>query len=155
MTAAPKKKTDTKAEETTVKTAPELELSAVKTLVKMGKAKGNLTDEEIQGALSDIDLNEEQFENIYSFFSKNGIDIAEEHSPAGDLEDDIPHEEADADVVVDADVPSDDVIAAVVEKPPAKAAAKKRPRRKTDTVASAPLTSDPVRMYLKEIGKVP
>jgi len=139
---------------TTAKTAPELELSAVKTLVKMGKSKGNLTDEEIQGALSDIDLNEEQFENIYSFFQKSGIDIAEEHAPEVDI-DDVPADEVvDPDAALD--VP-DDVVAAVavVEKPAAKTAAKRKPRRKTDTVASAPLTSDPVRMYLKEIGKVP
>jgi RNA polymerase primary sigma factor len=153
VTAAPKKSTNAKAAEAPAKTAPELELSAVKTLVKMGKSKGNLTDEEIQGALSDIDLSEEQFENIYAFFSKSGIDIAEEHVPAGDLEDDIPHEDGDPEAVVE-DVPEDEVMA-TVEKPAAKTAAKKRPRRKTDTVTSAPLTSDPVRMYLKEIGKVP
>jgi RNA polymerase primary sigma factor len=149
------KATKTAPKEPTGKTAPELELSAVKTLVKMGKSKGNLTDEEIQGALSDIDLSEEQFENIYAFFSKSGIAIADEHVPAGDIEEDAAHDDVDPDAVVDADVPDDAVLAAVVEKPAAKTAAKKRPRRKTDTVTSAPLTSDPVRMYLKEIGKVP
>jgi RNA polymerase primary sigma factor len=153
VTASPKKKTDAPAEESTSKIAPELELSAVKTLIKIGKKKGNLTDEEIQGALSDIDLSEEQFENVYSFFQKNGIEIAEDHTPA-DIDDDVPHEDVDPDAVVDVDVPDDEVIAAV-EKPAAKTAAKRKPRRKTDTVASAPLTSDPVRMYLKEIGKVP
>ncbi|MRS11515.1 MAG: RNA polymerase sigma factor RpoD [Actinobacteria bacterium] len=135
------------------KTAPELELSAVKTLVKMGKAKGNLTDEEIQGALSDIDLNEEQFENIYSFFQKSGIEIAEEHVADVDL-DDVPHEETgDSESAVE-EVPEDEVAEATA-KPAAKGAAKRKPRRKNDTVTSAPLTSDPVRMYLKEIGKVP
>ncbi|MBA4371004.1 MAG: hypothetical protein C0418_05440, partial [Coriobacteriaceae bacterium] len=38
------------------KTAPELELAEVKTLVKMGKSKGTLTQDEIEGALGDIDL---------------------------------------------------------------------------------------------------
>ncbi len=136
------------------KTAPELELSAVKTLAKMGKSKGNLTDEEIQGALSDIDLNEEQFENIYSFFQKSGIEIADEHVSDVDI-DDVPHDEAvDPDAVVE-DVPEDAVAEAVAVAKPAKAAAKRKPRRKADAMASAPLTSDPVRMYLKEIGKVP
>jgi RNA polymerase primary sigma factor len=142
-----------KAVEAPEKTAPELELSAVKTLVKMGKSKGNLTDEEIQGALSDIDLSEEQFENVYAFFSKSGIEIAEEHTPDVDIND-VPNDE-----VVDPEVEEahaeEVAAAAVIEKPAPKAAAKRKPRRKTDTVASAPLTSDPVRMYLKEIGKVP
>ena len=149
MTATPKKKD---VAETAAKTAPELELSGVKTLVKIGKAKGNLTDEEIQGALSDIDLSEEQFENIYAFFVRSGIDIADEHAPV-DLEDDVPADE-ETDPVVDPDVEAVAVVEAV-EKPVAKAAAKRKPRRKAETTTSAPLTSDPVRMYLKEIGKVP
>ncbi|MDZ4166794.1 MAG: RNA polymerase sigma factor RpoD [Coriobacteriia bacterium] len=116
----------------------------------MGKAKGNLTDEEIQGALSDIDLSEDQFENVYAFFVKSGIDIADEHILAN-LEEDVPvDEDADSPRDADAEVPE---VAAVVEKP-AKAPAKRKPRRKVETTASAPLTSDPVRMYLKEIGKV-
>ena len=148
--AAPAKSAASKKAAATAKTAPELELSAVKTLVKIGKAKGNLTDEEIQGALSDIDLSEDQFENVYAYFVKSGIDIADEHIPAN-LEEDVPvDEDADPPRDADAEVPE---VAAVVEKP-AKAPAKRKPRRKVETTASAPLTSDPVRMYLKEIGKV-
>ena len=136
------------------KKAPELELSAVKTLVKMGTAKGNLTDEEIQGALSDIDLSEDQFENIYTFFQTSGIEIADEHTPDLII-DDVPadeHVETDGE---DADGHDEVAAVAVIEKPAPKAAAKRKPRRKVDAMASAPLTSDPVRMYLKEIGKVP
>jgi len=141
-----------KAAAATAKTAPELELSAVKTLVKMGKAKGNLTDEEIQGALSDIDLSEDQFENVYSFFTKNGIAISEEHTAdIGDLPPEVVVDPEDNEVHEDVAIAA----AVVVEKPAPKAAAKRKPRRKVDALASAPLTSDPVRMYLKEIGKVP
>jgi len=119
----------------------------------MGKAKGNLTDEEIQGALSDIDLSDDQFENIYAFFQTSGIEIAEEHVP--DDIDDVPDdhdtgEDGDGD-----DVNEEVSVVAAIDKPAPKAAAKRKPRRKVDPVASAPLTSDPVRMYLKEIGKVP
>ncbi|GAB4290427.1 MAG: hypothetical protein Kow0067_16710 [Coriobacteriia bacterium] len=141
------------------KVAPELELSAVKTLAKMGKSKGNLTEEEIQGALSDIDLTDEQFDNIYSHFVDSGIDILDDSvSPDEDL-DDVPD-----DGVIDDDVDDDDdnareevpeaKVAEVTKKPSTKAKAKpKRKSRATTTVA--PLTADPVRMYLKEIGKVP
>jgi RNA polymerase primary sigma factor len=133
------------------KTAPELELSAVKTLVKMGKAKGTLTDEEIQGALSDIDLSEEQFENVYAHFTTAGIAILEDVVSPEDI-DDVPADEPDDPDVVE-DTHEVEVVA-VVEKPvPAKA--KRKPRRKAETTTTAPLTSDPVRMYLKEIGKVP
>ncbi|MBF4509060.1 MAG: RNA polymerase sigma factor RpoD [Aeromicrobium sp.] len=152
-TRAPAPKTRAKkaaAPKAPAKTAPELELSAVKTLVKIGKAKGSLSDEEISGALSDIDLSEEQYETIYASFVKAGIEIAEEHIPDAISEDDGPDEEADP--PEDDDATAAEV--AAIEKPAPKAAAKRKPRRKTDTVASAPLTSDPVRMYLKEIGKV-
>jgi RNA polymerase primary sigma factor len=133
------------------KTAPELELSAVKTLVKMGKAKGTLTDEEIQGALSDIDLSEEQFENVYAHFTTAGIAILEDVVSPEDI-DEVPADEPDdPDVVEDA---HEAEVVAVVEKP-APAKAKRKPRRKAETTTTAPLTSDPVRMYLKEIGKVP
>lgn len=131
------------------KTAPELELSAVKTLVKIGKAKGNLTDEEIQGALSDIDLSEDQFEHVYAHFAEHGIEILEDAAPV-DIED-VPADDAD-----DGDVADDAVDAepdAAADKPAAKA--KRKPRRRAETTSIAPLTSDPVRMYLKEIGKVP
>ena len=41
---------------------PELALEEIKVLVKMGRSKGNLTDEEIQGALSDVELTDNQVE---------------------------------------------------------------------------------------------
>ena len=148
-----------------VKVAPELELPAVQTLVKMGKAKGNLTEEEIQGALSDIDLSDEQFDNVYGLFGKSGIAIIEEtvHVPGVDSDADALgpdvdiHEPHDGEDHIVEDIPADvDVVATVVDVPAEKAAvkAKRKPKRRTDASSVAPLTSDPVRMYLKEIGKV-
>ncbi len=58
----------------------ELELPAVKTLTTMGKAKGNLTDEEIQAAFSDVDLTDRQFENIYTHFRDSGISVVDDAS---------------------------------------------------------------------------
>jgi RNA polymerase primary sigma factor len=146
------------------KVAPELELPAVQTLVKMGKAKGNLTEEEIQGALSDIDLSDEQFDNVYGLFGKSGIAIIEEavHVPGVDADADVLGHDADIHDVHDGEesaveeIPADVDVAVVAEasaeKAPAKA--KRKPKRRTDASSVAPLTSDPVRMYLKEIGKV-
>ena len=144
------------------KLAPELELAEVKTLVKMGKAKGNLTDEEVQGALGDIDLSDDQVENIYAFFAKNKIDITED---AVSVDVDIPEgtvvatvDAEDAELVDDAiaveEVPGAEVAEVLAPTKP-KAAAKKKAKKRADTSHLQPLTSDPVRMYLKEIGKVP
>ncbi len=147
------------------KVAPELELPAVQTLVKMGRAKGNLTEEEIQGALSDIDLSDEQFDNVYGLFGKSGIAIIEETArvPGVDVDADVLGPDVDIHDVHDGedhiveDIPTDvDVVAAVAEVPAEKPAAKakRKPKRRSDASSVAPLTSDPVRMYLKEIGKV-
>jgi RNA polymerase primary sigma factor len=143
------------------KSAPELELAEVKTLVKIGKSKGNLTDEEVQGALGDIDLSQEQVENIYSYFSRNDIEIIAE-TPAdivADVELILADEESAA-VGADAAEPlADDggpPVKVAVATPKATATkTKKKTRKRADSGSIAPLTSDPVRMYLKEIGKVP
>ena len=155
MTAVPKNAAQTPAAPADGKVAPELELSAVKTLIKMGKAKGNLTEEEIHGALSDIDLSEEQFENVYAQFAKSGITVAED-VVTDELASAPPDEIAADETEIDLDAAeANAAIAALVEKPTVRAVAKRKPRRKVDPVASGPLTADPVRMYLKEIGKVP
>ena len=68
--AAPAKPVPARKAAAAVKIAAELELAEVKTLLKMGKAKGSLSEDEIGGALSDIDLSDEQVENIYVHFSR-------------------------------------------------------------------------------------
>ncbi|MBE0416999.1 MAG: RNA polymerase sigma factor RpoD [Coriobacteriia bacterium] len=122
----------------------------------MGKAKGNLSDVEIQGALGDIDLSEEQVENIYAFFSRNSIEIVDdgvETAPAAEEDTDIEVLEGEAAIEEIPEVPAEDPAPAKAEA--AKAAAKKKAKKRAETAALQPLTSDPVRMYLKEIGKVP
>ena len=140
-------KQETVAAET--KRPPELEFAEVKTLAKMGAAKGNLTEEEIQGAVGDIELTDDQYERIYAHFRDEGIEILDEPIDAtaetvvicddADVEDD-PHRDDKEHI----DIP--------LPKP---VRATKKKKRRTDSAALAPLTGDPVRMYLKEIGKVP
>jgi RNA polymerase primary sigma factor len=142
---------------------PELQLPAVGVLLNIGRSRGNLTDEEIQGALSDVELSDHQIESVYTFFKNSGIDVVEDPSHALDPD-------AVADTVaqaeraeeVEADITDDDPAAAEVAvvdielpKVPPKAGKKKTKKRAADTSHLAPLTGDPVRMYLKEIGKVP
>jgi len=138
-----------------VKLAAELELAEVKTLLKMGKAKGSLSEDEIGGALSDIDLSDEQVENIYAHFSRAGIDVSDDHgvdAPAVGAAEVILLEPDE--VVTDA-VPAEEVPDIVIPVPKPAVKGKRKPRKRADSHAMSPLTSDPVRMYLKEIGKVP
>ncbi|NTW27979.1 MAG: RNA polymerase sigma factor RpoD [Coriobacteriia bacterium] len=143
------------------KTVPELELAEVRTLTKMGKSKGNLTEEEIQGALSDIDLTEEQFEHVYAHFRDSGIEVVDDLSTDGlmvpdDVEGSV-RIVSDGDIV-DIDVVSelggDEAVDIVIPKVAPKTGKKKTKKRESLNSVTA-LTGDPVRMYLKEIGKVP
>jgi len=146
---------------TSVPSSAELRLPEMDMLLKMGRSKGNLTDEEIQGALSDIELSEEQFGRVYSYFKDAGIEIVEDPSHLLD-----PDAVADSVAIVEPperEVGDDDdgpaaevaVVDIVLPKVAAKGGKKKAKKRAADTSHLAPLTGDPVRMYLKEIGKVP
>ncbi|MBA4371169.1 MAG: RNA polymerase sigma factor RpoD [Coriobacteriaceae bacterium] len=98
-------------------------------------------------------------DNVFSHFAKSGIQIEDEAAePVTDAEAVlILAEEAaepPAEVEEIPDVPVEDPPDEPA-KPAPKAAPKRRPKRRTDSHVTSPLTSDPVRMYLKEIGKVP
>ncbi|WP_323745473.1 RNA polymerase sigma factor RpoD [Parvivirga hydrogeniphila] len=138
--------------------------SVIQALVEAGLKKGSLTDEEIQAALAEADFSDEQVERAYTEIEKAGIEIVEEAGPAA-----VVHDEAVvADDVLDAELPEGvaavaDVvpnIEGIAAKPEAKKATKKndaraRARKRAEAHVNVPVTSDPVRMYLKEIGKVP
>ncbi len=147
------------AEAGPAKVTPELALPEVVTLVKIGKAKGNLTQDEIDAALSDIELSEEQVDNVYTHFVKSGIDIAEAVVDVTSEDAAMIHEADEVSATLTgslaAEVPADVVEVLVTPAPRPSRAKKKKPRRRADHSSLAPLTSDPVRMYLKEIGKVP
>jgi len=143
----------------TPKVAPELELAEVKTLTKMGRSKGNLSDEEIQGALSDIDLTEDQFDHIYSHFRDSGIEVADDFGDAGvevaaGAEGPAPAERV-APEAEGIDPEADPINIPLPPKVAPAKTAKKRVKKRETLNSVAPLTGDPVRMYLKEIGKVP
>jgi RNA polymerase primary sigma factor len=131
----------------------ELGLNEVQALLtKMGKGKGNLTEEEIQSTIGDMDLSDDQVEGMYASFRESGIEIVDEPvevAPGG----------SEPVVVVD-DVEDDELEGVEKEAidiplPKAPKPTKKKTKKRADNSALAPLTGDPVRMYLKEIGKVP
>jgi RNA polymerase primary sigma factor len=109
----------------------------VKQLVEMGQAKGRLTADEINDALQMLDLTSEQIDSIYTYLFNTGveiIDISEDGMAEDELDVDLEDDEAismQEEDVVEEEIPRD-----------------------IDLSVKAP-TNDPVRMYLKEIGKVP
>ncbi|MBE0447797.1 MAG: RNA polymerase sigma factor RpoD, partial [Actinobacteria bacterium] len=114
----------------------ELEIQEVKELISKGQGKGILTSDEINDALQTIDLTSEQIDNIYSYLFNIGVEIV-------DLSDD--GTPAEGGIEVDVDVEEVEVEEEELEE---------KPSRQLDLSVKSPI-NDPVRMYLKEIGKVP
>jgi len=109
-------------------------IESVKKLIEKGKKDGFLTYSEIIESLEEIQLDAEQIEDIYQLFEDMGIDVV------GDKDDDVLLEGADIDEDIDeidkVDEEEDDT--------------------KEDLSVPRGITvDDPVRMYLKEIGKIP
>jgi RNA polymerase primary sigma factor len=107
-------------------TVDEMKKENVSTLIELGKTKGNLTYDEIANALQKVDLSEEQIEEIYDQLSGLGIDVVDDS----------------VEVVIDKE--TKDLADEIANE--------------TDIDLSIPEgvgIDDPVRMYLKEIGRVP
>ena len=157
-------------------------LAAVETLVtKSTSAKGTVTEDDIQVALRDIDVDGDELSDVYDALRVKGVDI----TTAGDAElsPDLQaalgndSEEEEVDLGTDVDVGDDDLVtdldsddaemdqdikdakvadvelAAVPKKKSTKRSTRTKARRRQDNT-TVMLTGDPVRMYLKEIGKV-
>ncbi|HEY8531309.1 MAG TPA: RNA polymerase sigma factor RpoD [Limnochorda sp.] len=105
-----------------------LQLESVKALMKRGQENGTLNYEEIMDALQNVDLSPEQIDEIYERLAEQGIRIVP----------DTPDDGLAAQPDDKQDEPEDDLAESVDLSVP-------------DTVG----LDDPVRMYLKEIGRVP
>ncbi len=110
---------------------------AMKSLIDKGKKEGSLTFDQISDALSELELDKEQIENVYETLGQMGIDVLEENSKdtpglsfgkpfkKDHINPDSDDEEDDSKSKLDLSIPKGVTI------------------------------DDPVRMYLKEIGKIP
>jgi RNA polymerase primary sigma factor len=110
----------------------QVKLEAIKDLIQKGKKKGSLSYKEIMDALQGIELTADQIDEIYEQLGQMGIDVLPEAGEVEVLEkaaeDDIPEDEVDeVDEEVDVDL----------------------------SIPEGVGIDDPVRMYLKEIGRVP
>ena len=111
-------------------------LEGVKVLIHRGKLRGSLTYGEIMDALQGEELTTEQIEDIYETLADEGIDVVAETAEAGS------EGETDA-------IESD-------ELPPPPSQLETEPEEEMDlSIPEGIAIDDPVRMYLKEIGRVP
>lgn len=108
------------------------DVKAVKDLIRLGKEKGSLTFNEINDVLSHVELNSDQIDKIYDSLESMGIDIIND---------------VDLNSSVDFDDVSLEDLSSLEEV---------SPEEELDlSIPEGISVDDPVRMYLKEIGKIP
>ena len=140
-------------------------------VTKGNKSQGSLTEDDIQVAIKEIDVDSDELSYLYDAVRERGIEITasgevvEESDVSVSLDDDfgddddafVPTGEADEDDVEAAAVANEvrDVNEALrsAPRPKTKKRSSRMRSRRQDT-STVMLTGDPVRMYLKEIGKV-
>jgi len=103
----------------------EAKLDSIKELIEKGKKRGTLTYTEIMDSLQGIDLTPEQIDDIYEKLSGMGIEIVPEAADLDPIDSPALEENPPEEVEIDLTIPEGISI------------------------------DDPVRMYLKEIGRVP
>lgn len=143
------------------KLSPELE-GALGQLVESAKSMGSVSEDDIQVALREIDVDDDELEDLYGALRDKGVDVvSSEDGAGGDDTDDDDSDNGDASSEISFLADDDDPDSMPVEKIPAIPAAPKRSKkgsslkaRRRQDAATVMLTGDPVRMYLKEIGKV-
>ena len=116
-------------------TQTELLQQKLRSLIETGKKEGKITSKQLLQTLDAIDADEKQTEQIYDALEKAGIeidvsDVAEILDAAEDL------------------LPSDSELLSIDNQI-------QEDLNKLEETAEDSATTDPVRMYLKEIGKVP
>ncbi len=113
--------------------AAKLKEEKLNALIEKGKKAGKLTSKELMDTLDDLKMEPDELDKFYDKLEDLGIDTAgEDILPP--LDDDLPalEELQEIEEVTDEEIAAD-----------------------TDALADTFSTDDPVRMYLKEIGKVP
>ena len=142
-------------------------------LVSSSKSNGSISEDDIQVAIRDVDVNDDELSDLYDSLRVKGVEIttASEATVSFAIEDDAVEDDFSSDDDLDdsSDFEDEDdedfdavnearevkealrsVSKAKVSKP--KRSSRARARRSDTTTVM--LTGDPVSMYLKEIGKV-
>ena len=149
------------------KNASELDV-CIEKLVTMGAEGGSVTEDDIQVVLKDIDVTDAQLNAVYQFLRDKGVEVVAERedvdvddvqdsdddmdgvSGLGDLDDD-ENEDEDVKAAKTAEI---ELSASKPKKTSRVRPRANRTRARGVDASTVMLTGDPVRMYLKEIGKV-
>ena len=143
--------------------------SQIATLLLKGSESGSVTEEDVQGVLKGVEVSEAQLNSVYEILREQGIDILSADDPELDVDDvdvdaDADDEALDDDELDDENSEDHDIkVAKRADAEMASGKSKKKTRSRTSRsrsrtrgvdASTVMLTGDPVRMYLKEIGKV-
>ena len=140
--------------------------TTIEKLLNLGSKAGSVTEDEIQIVLKDVDVTDAQLTSIYQFLRDRGVEIVsaneddeselvvddDDRDAMDDLDGDESDEEHDLKMAKQADAE----MASTKSKKKARTVRTTRSRSRTRGIdaSTVMLTGDPVRMYLKEIGKV-
>ncbi|MGN0075777.1 MAG: RNA polymerase sigma factor RpoD [Parafannyhessea sp.] len=149
----------------------ELEGIVGKLVTQASASNNTITEDDIQVAIAEVDVDDDELSDMYDAIRAKGVEISSgEEAPAADIEsDDLDDEDEDEEELEgedDLDEEDEELAKARKEARAAseilRSASKGKSTRKRSSRARARrvdnstvmLTGDPVRMYLKEIGKV-
>ncbi len=149
----------------------ELEGIVGKLVTQASSSNNTITEDDIQVAIAEIDVDDDELSDMYDAIRAKGVEISNgEEAPATDIEsDDLDDEEEDEEELEGEDdleeedeklakarkearAASEILRSASKGKSTHKRSSRARARRVDNSTVM--LTGDPVRMYLKEIGKV-
>lgn len=141
--------------------------SQIATLLLKGAENGSVTEDDVQGMLKDIGVSEEQLNAVYGILREQGINVVsadddvvigadDDDLSAGtdDLDDDLDDEDNEDHDIRVAKRADAEMAAAKPKKKSRSRTSRSRSRTRGVDASTVMLTGDPVRMYLKEIGKV-
>ncbi len=143
--------------------------ATIEKLLDLGSKAGSVTEDEIQIVLKNVDVTDAQLSSIYQFLRDRGVEIvsATEDDDSELIVDDDDRNVSHDDDVLDGDESDEDHDLKMARQADAEMASTKskkkartvrttrsRSRARGIDASTVMLTGDPVRMYLKEIGKV-
>src|SRR4051812_2902898 len=136
------------SESSTVSIPAGFPAEALTLLVAKGRLRGSLTPEDAVAVLEQVELTPELIDEVRTRLKAEGI-------PFDESGDNVTDEDlTDENLIAPPAPPQKPAVVAPAAAPRAPAAEKETPAAREDRGAAAG-TADPVRMYLKEIGKVP
>ena len=143
--------------------------ATIEKLLDLGSKAGSVTEDEIQIVLKNVDVTDAHLSSIYQFLRDRGVEIVsatedddselivdDDDRDVSHDDDDLDGDESDEDHDLKMARQADAEMASTKSKKKARTVRTTRSRSRARGIdaSTVMLTGDPVRMYLKEIGKV-